>query len=194
MHPDELDAPETMVQTAQRALKDSTIKCRFCGGPHWSKECPSKDIIQSLQEATQGASDDGPSSSSGLGAGSAAGAGGSRYVPPSVRAAMAAGGSAADAEAAGGRMMPRRMDDSFPVRIANLPEEMSDQDLVDLAQPFGRIARSYLAKHDDGTCKGFAFVNFSTYTEAEAAVSRLNGYGYANLILTCEHSKPRPPK
>ncbi|KAI9225081.1 eukaryotic translation initiation factor 3 subunit G-domain-containing protein [Blastocladiella britannica] len=192
MNPMDLDAPETAAETAQRASKDTAMKCRLCNGPHWTRECPSKDIIQSLQEA---AGTDGTSGSGGAdgasGSGSAAPSG--RYVPPSLRGE---GGGASDrpGHTPFGGAGARRMDDSFPIRIANLPEEMTDNDLQELTRSFGHVVRSYLAKLDDGTCKGFAFVNFSTFESAEAAVKRLNGYGYANLIMTCEHSKPREKK
>ncbi|KAI9189352.1 translation initiation factor eIF3 subunit g [Blastocladiella emersonii ATCC 22665] len=183
-NPDDLDAPETAVEAAKRATKDSSIKCRACGGPHWTKECPSKDIIQSLQDATAGLLD------GGAGAGADGGAPSSgRYVPPSLR-----GGDGAPRGDGMTMMPPRRMEDSYPVRIANLPSEMTDDDLGNLTRVFGHVVRSYLAKDDEGWCKGYAFVNFATFDSAQRAVARLNGYGYANLIMTCEHSQPRPPK
>ncbi|KAJ3358417.1 Eukaryotic translation initiation factor 3 subunit G [Allomyces javanicus] len=187
-NPQQLDTMEPAAEEASRKLKDTAIKCRYCGGPHWSKECPSKDIIQSLQEATGlggPGGEDAPSGAPGLG-GPGGPSGSGRYVPPSLR-----DGTGAPRP---GMEMGRRMDDTYAVRIANLPEDTTDADLIELARPFGHVVRSYLAKYDDGTCKGFAFVNFATMDMAERAIAKLHGYGYANLILTCEHSKPREPK
>jgi translation initiation factor 3 subunit G len=37
-----------------------------------------------------------------------------------------------------------------------------------------------------------AFVNFVHREDAEKAISKLNGYGYDNLILRVEWATPRP--
>jgi translation initiation factor 3 subunit G len=182
INPHDLDSDQVTPEDASRKLKDTSIKCRYCGGPHWTKECPSKDIIQSIQEAT-GQAPDNAASGAAIDGHLAGNKPSGRYVPPSLRDGTPRDGGSA-----------RRMDDSYAVRIANLPEDTTEADLVDLARPFGHVVRSYLARYDDGTCKGFAFVNFATLDSAEKAITRLNGYGYANLILTCEHSKPREKK
>lgn len=90
---------------------------------------------------------------------------------------------------------PKRMDrlsEELPsIRIANLAEDTTEDDLRDLVDPFGHVARVFLAKFDDGRCKGFAFVNFRDPSSVDAAIAKLNGYGYANLILSCERSKKK---
>ena len=62
----------------------------------------------------------------------------------------------------------------------------------ELFSRFGQITRVYVAlDRERGTSKGFAFVNFVRREDAARAISKLNGYGYDNLILHVEWAQPR---
>lgn len=108
------------------------------------------------------------------------------YVPPSMRAAAGGKGGGKDAQGA-----------DATLRVTNLSEEIGDGDLQQLFQPFGAIARIFLAKHREGEkagqSKGFAFVTFRDRKDAEKSMAKLNGHGYDSLILQVSWAKPRDP-
>lgn len=103
------------------------------------------------------------------------------YVPPSRKA--------------GANGMPNRPDFENSLRVTNLSENVTDQDLKDLFGPFGAITRVYVAyDRETGEHRGFAFVNFRDKRAAEHAMSVLDGYGFDNLILRVELAAPREDK
>lgn len=107
-------------------------------------------------------------------------AGGS-YVPPHLRKGAAATGET---------MRDNRRDDSATLRVTNLSEDVTDNDIYDLFYRFGQIARVYLARdRETGLCKGFAFVSFTDREDAEKAQAAINGRGYDNLILRVEFAR-----
>ena len=93
------------------------------------------------------------------------------YVPP----ARKVGASSSTME---GSRFGSRGTDVATVRITNLSEEATDEDVKLLCQPFGPVQRTYLAKdkHTQAS-KGFAFVNFHRREHAEKCIEKLNGYG-----------------
>lgn len=107
-----------------------------------------------------------------------------KYVPPSARAAMAAG------------VKPeRRTDDLNTIRVTNISENTTEADLQDLFKPFGRISRVYLAKDKETLqSRGFAFVSFVNKDDAARAMVKLQGFGYDHLILKLEWARPNAPK
>jgi translation initiation factor 3 subunit G len=122
----------------------------------------------------------------------AAGAAAGKYIPPSQRAAMAAGGvSSLGMRAA----VPERRDDLNTIRVTNISENTTEADLQDLFKPFGRISRVYLAKDKETLqSRGFAFVSFVNKDDAARAMEKLQGYGYDHLILKLEWARPNAPK
>ena len=85
--------------------------------------------------------------------------------------------------------------DVATVRITNLSEEATDEDVKQLCMPFGNIQRTYLAKDKyTQASKGFAFINYHRREDAEKCIEKLNGYGYDNLILHVEWAKPSTDK
>lgn len=64
------------------------------------------------------------------------------------------------------------------VYIKNLPSDTTDADLYKLFSPFGAIAPSgcKAMTNDDGTCKGFGFVDFVEPLAASTATATLNGF------------------
>ncbi len=110
------------------------------------------------------------------------------YVPPSLRNRGA--GSTMDGPGGGGGGRDRRDENS--VRVTNLSDDVTEQDLGELFRPFGHILRIYLAvDRTTGESRGFAFVTFAHREDGERAVRTLNGYGYGHLILKVEWAAPR---
>lgn len=103
------------------------------------------------------------------------------YVPPSLRNRMGGEGDA----------MQKKRDENS-VRVTNLSEDVTEQDLLDLFVPFGHVQRIFIAKdRETGESRGFAFVNFARREDAQNAINTLDGYGYANLILSVSWAAPR---
>lgn len=103
------------------------------------------------------------------------------YVPPSLRNRGNAEGDA----------MQKRRDENS-VRVTNLSEDVVEQDLLDLFGRFGHVQRVFIAKdRETGESRGFAFVNFARREDAQNAINTLDGFGYANLILSVSWATPR---
>mmetsp|Transcript_5833 Transcript_5833/g.8273 ORF Transcript_5833/g.8273 Transcript_5833/m.8273 type:complete len:373 (-) Transcript_5833:128-1246(-) len=64
------------------------------------------------------------------------------------------------------------------VFVTNLPKDTCDADLYRLFSPFGAIAPTGVKamSHEDGSCKGFGFVDFCDPQSAAIAVQTLNGF------------------
>jgi len=108
------------------------------------------------------------------------------WVAPSLRN-RGAGGAADD--------LAQKRRDENSVRVTNLSEDVTEQDLFDLFGNFGHVQRIFIAKdRETGESRGFAFVNFVHREDAQRAIDKLDGYGYDNLILSVSWSAPREPK
>ena len=186
----------------------SMVVCRTCGmeGDHFTLRCPFKDRMGAGENPTLG---DG--GKAGAAATAAAGAAAMKSEGPPARgggsslAELAAGGgksgsyrppalrgegTARDASDTGEG--PRRDRDERPtLRVTNLAEEVTEQDLQDLFRPFGPISRLYLAKdHNTGLSKGFAFVSYYEQMDAANAMKRLAGVGFNHLIINVDWARP----
>jgi len=108
------------------------------------------------------------------------------YVPPSMRSGSNKGGS-------GGKDASSQQQQEASLRITNLSEDVSEDDLRNLFSCIGRVHRVYLAT-DQNTklCRGFAFVTYGNREDAQKAIKQLNGWGYDNLIMQVAWAKPRP--
>jgi len=177
---DEGDEKKDAKKTTKDAAINLGIVCRNCGivGDHWTLKCPYfKD--SSRKPAEEGAERAAP-------LGGALGP--SKYVPPSLRKTGAAP-SGADTGSTYAR--PGARDETATIRVTNLSEDTKESDLSELFRPFGPISRIYLAKDKgSGLSKGFAFINFVHREDAAKAISKLDGFGYDNLILHIEWAKP----
>jgi len=72
-----------------------------------------------------------------------------------------------------------------------LSEDTREEDLKELFKPFGPIGRVYLGVDKiTKMARGFAFINFLYKEDAAKAIEKLNGHGYAHLILSVEWAKP----
>ncbi|XP_037081802.1 polyadenylate-binding protein 4-like [Pollicipes pollicipes] len=61
------------------------------------------------------------------------------------------------------------------VFVKNFGDELDDEKLLELFQPFGTISSHKVAAGEDGKAKGFGFVSFEDPEAAEAAVNDMNG-------------------
>lgn len=172
---------------AKANMGNSSIKCRICKGDHYTSRCPYKDTLKPIDggdaDPAAGAMDevDGGAAQQQMQSG--------KYVPMHMRAgAKATGGGGGMGGFGAG---PTR--DEFPtLRVTNLSEEAEEEDLKALFGRFGRVARVFLARDKETRrVKGFAFISFYDRLEADKACQNMNGFGYDNLILRVEFSKPR---
>ncbi len=187
----------------KQELAGKKIQCRTCKGDHFTSRCPYKDTLGAVAADADTPDGEGSmtpnaalidpsnpavaaSSLAGLAAGGLGG-GGSKYVPPSRRAG--ADGKAAMGERMGG---PLNRDDLPTLRVTNLADDVEDDDLRELFSHFGRVIRVYVGRdRETGESRGFAFVSMSSREEADRARQRVDGMGYANLILSVQWSQPR---
>jgi RNA recognition motif-containing protein len=76
--------------------------------------------------------------------------------------------------------------------IGNLSKQVNDAQLSELAAPYGKIVSANVAtERSSGASKGFAFVEFSTADEANAAIAGLHGRDINGQALVVNESKPR---
>ncbi|KAJ3297001.1 translation initiation factor eIF3 subunit g [Borealophlyctis nickersoniae] len=151
----------------------SKISCRICKGDHWTSKCPFKDTHQPLDEVAVTDSRDSVAESVAADAPTSG-----KYVPPSLR------------NRGPGESMKDKRDDFSTIRITNLSEDTTEQDVKDLVSRFGHTSRVFVARdRDTNICKGFGFVSYYHKDDAEKAMKALNGYGYDNLILRVEWAR-----
>ncbi|KRT80388.1 RNA binding protein [Oryctes borbonicus] len=158
----------------------SVVRCRACGQEHWTTKCPWKDTVLIGGKIPDDKKT--PAVSTGFNTTETSKPGGSKYVPPNMRDGAA--------KRPDNPNMARR-DDTTAIRVSNLSESTTENDLEDLVKPFGPIQKLFLAKDKStGACKGFAYIHFKFRNDAAKAIAALNGHGYDHLILNVDWSKP----
>ncbi|WBW73196.1 translation initiation factor eIF3g [Schizosaccharomyces osmophilus] len=173
---EEQQEEDALAAAKVKAKSGSVVRCRACKGSHFTAQCPYKSIIGPVDEPPLEAT---PATNRITGA-----LGEKRYLPPHMRGASTREG--------GDSMFKRERDDSATLRVTNLSDDTREEELRDLFRRFGGIQRVYLAKDKEtGRAKGFAFVSYYDRECAVRARDRLDGFGWNNLILRCEFSKPR---
>jgi RNA recognition motif-containing protein len=109
------------------------------------------------------------------------------YVPPSKKGGSGAGMGSSS-------MFSERDGTENTLRVSNLTKAVTEEDLRDLFERFGRIHRISLPRIEEknGTKvpRGFAYIAFARREDAENAMNRLQGYGYDHLIIKIEWAKP----
>lgn len=82
--------------------------------------------------------------------------------------------------------------------VGNLPYSTQESDLKELFSQYGVVELVRLiTDRDTGRSKGFAFVEFPTKEEADAAIEALNGKDYEGRPLVVNEARPmneRPPR
>ena len=80
---------------------------------------------------------------------------------------------------------------STKLYVGNLPYETTETDLRALFEPSGQVASvNVMRDRVTGRPRGFAFVEMSNQTEANAAIGTLDQYAYGGRNLTVNLAKP----
>ncbi len=79
--------------------------------------------------------------------------------------------------------------------VGNLSYDVSSSDLEALLSPHGTIeSAEVIMDRDTGRSKGFGFVEMGSDSEAQAAISALNGQEQGGRDLKVNEAKPREPR
>jgi len=113
------------------------------------------------------------------------------YVAPGNRRREEGGGGAG-----GGGFGGDKDGTENTLRVSNLTKAVTEEDLRELFERFGRIHRVSLPRMervvDNQIIKeprGFAYIAFAKKEDAEMALTRLDGHGYDHLIIKVEWAK-----
>lgn len=76
--------------------------------------------------------------------------------------------------------------------VGNLSFKTTEADLRDAFAQFGTVTDVYVANdRETGRPRGFAFVTFSSDTESQAAIEKMNGADLDGRPLTVNEAKPK---
>lgn len=76
--------------------------------------------------------------------------------------------------------------------VGNLSYDTTEEQLRDLFTPFGEPESAKLiTDRDSGRSKGFGFVEFSDNSQANAAMSAMNGKEIGGRALTVSEARPK---
>lgn len=76
--------------------------------------------------------------------------------------------------------------------VGNLPKQVNDAELKELATPFGTLVSATVAtERNSNESKGFGFIEYSNETEARAAITGLDGHELHGQALKVNESRPR---
>ncbi len=76
--------------------------------------------------------------------------------------------------------------------VGNLAYAFGDQELESLFSAYGSVKSAKVIKdRDSGRSKGFGFVEMSSDSEAQAAISALNGQEKEGRALTVNEARPK---
>jgi RNA recognition motif-containing protein len=79
--------------------------------------------------------------------------------------------------------------------VGNLGYGVSSSDLEQLFTAHGAVeSAQVISDRSTGQSKGFGFVEMSSESEAQAAISALNGQDHDGRALTVNEAKPRAPR
>ncbi|CCG24755.1 Tif35 translation initiation factor [Candida orthopsilosis Co 90-125] len=179
---------EDKQQERASAVSIQTIKCRVCGGDHYTSKCPFKDTLGAAAGLTPSGTTPEPGQEGGdsgkNGDAGAAASGPGRYVPRHLRP-----------DASGNLPSREARDDSTTLKVSQL-NSFVDEDMLrnELFARFGPLERVVVVRNrETGESRGFAYVSFATEEIAQRALDLLNGKGYHSLILRLEWSKKKKP-
>lgn len=154
---------EEKAEEKANLISTQRLKCRTCGGDHFTAKCPFKETL-GAEAAGESATPE-PMESS-------------KYVPVHMRL---------------GAPTKESRDDSCTLRISQLNtfvnEDMIRGELLAKYGPLQRV--TLITRRETGESKGFAYVTFATEQQAARALEELNGKGYHLLILRLEWSNKK---
>ncbi|KAK9460493.1 eukaryotic translation initiation factor 3 subunit G-domain-containing protein [Lipomyces oligophaga] len=174
----------------KEAPKSKGLKCRTCGGDHFTARCPYMDRLSAADPAASDSNSSTPRSGTPepTSAGARGGATTGRYVPPHLRNGGATGGRGFGDRSS----MLRERDDSASLRVSNLGEDVTEDELRLKFEKYGRIQRIFLpTDRETGNSKGYAYVSYIRPSDADTAIKMLNGRGFQNLIMRVEFAQQR---
>lgn len=78
------------------------------------------------------------------------------------------------------------------IYVANIPYRTTDQDLRDLFEQYGPVdSAKIIMDRDTGRSRGFAFVEMANRSDAERAISELNGSDFQGRAITVNQARSR---
>jgi RNA recognition motif-containing protein len=78
------------------------------------------------------------------------------------------------------------------LHVGNLPKQVTDAQLNDLAVPYGTpVSANVATERKSGESKGFGFIEFTSDDEARAAIAGLDGHELEGQALKVSEAKPR---
>lgn len=81
------------------------------------------------------------------------------------------------------------------IYVGNLSYSMDDQSVSQLFAEFGTVESARVVMdRDSGRSKGFAFVEMASDSEAENAISKLNGTEQSGRAINVSEAKPMAPR
>jgi RNA recognition motif-containing protein len=79
------------------------------------------------------------------------------------------------------------------IYVGNLSYQVTDEELRQAFEAFGEVSSANVIMDKfSGQSKGFGFVEMSSKSEAEAAISSLNGKELKGRALNVNEARPRP--
>ena len=79
--------------------------------------------------------------------------------------------------------------------VGNLSYEVSSSDLEKMLSEHGTVeSAEVISDRTTGQSKGFGFVEMGSESEAQAAISALNGQDHGGRALTVSEARPREPR
>lgn len=79
--------------------------------------------------------------------------------------------------------------------VGNLPFSATDQILHDTFSQCGTVeSAKIIVDRDTGRSKGFGFVEMSTDTQAQDAITKFNGADYDGRAMTVNEARPMEPR
>lgn len=84
---------------------------------------------------------------------------------------------------------------SMKLYVGNLSYDISEAELRELFEPFGEIESiKIITDQYTGKGKGFGFIEMSSRSGGEQAITGLNGKEVKNRALTVNEARPRPTR
>jgi len=79
------------------------------------------------------------------------------------------------------------------IYVSNLPFDVTDAELSQLFEAFGRVDKASVIKdRDTGRSRGFGFVEMPEKAEADAAIQGMNGKEIKGRALNVNEARPKP--
>ena len=81
------------------------------------------------------------------------------------------------------------------IYVGNFGFDTREQELRDAFEAHGNVQEVVMMQdRDTGRSKGFAFVEMPTSSEAQAAISSINGQEFGGRPVTVNEARPRPER